>query len=600
MDTFKKLWILTKGTRLVYICAIISTALASMFSLVTPLVIKFIVDIVISKQELESSYFTGVVEKVGGIDFIAQNLWICGLVIIFISIMEGIFSFLKGTLSQATSENLAKKLKDCLYDHLQKLPYDYHLKAQTGDLIQRCTSDVETIRKSVCIQLIDLARNIFLIIFAVYIMSSLNIKLTLISLIILPIILPVSYVFFNKIKDLFLYADEKEGEVSTVLQESLSGVRVVRAFGRQKFEIEKFEQKNKEYRKLIFRVMNYTAIYWAFSNVILKLQFVVTLILGITLTYKGVISLGTMILFVSYVNMLIVPVRQLGRLLSDMGKMFISMNRVYEILNTPIESDTDGAVEHNLKGDIVFENVFFEYEKGKRILNGMNFTVKSGETIAILGGTGSGKSSVIHLLLRLYDYTSGSIKINNKELREIRKSHLRKKIGIVLQEPFLYSKTLEENLKMAKDNVSKEEVVDATKTAHIHYVIEGFEKGYDTMIGEKGVTLSGGQKQRVAIARTLIKNSDILIFDDSLSAVDTETDAQIRKALKEKNNDITTFIISQRITTLMEADRIFILEKGTISDIGTHEQLICREGLYSRIWKIQNMLEEDLQKEGKI
>jgi len=307
---------------------------------------------------------------------------------------------------------------------------------------------------------------------------------------------------------------------------------------------------------------------------------------------------GELVIFNLFTGMVVWPVRQLGRVLSDLGRMQVAVERIYEVLDEPAETDTEGATTHDLQGDIVFENVDFEYEEGRKVFNNLSFTVKRGETIAVLGATGSGKSTLMHILLRLYDYKNGSITINGKELRDISKQHLRHNVGMVLQEPFLYSKTIMSNLKMAKDEAKDPEVYDATKTASAHGFITEFEEGYETLVGERGTTLSGGQKQRVAIARTLIKNSELLIFDDSLSAVDTETDAQIRQALAENKSDATTFIISQRITTLMNADRIFVIENGGLADAGTHEELLAREGLYKRIWEIQAMLEQDFEEEA--
>ncbi|MDL2248809.1 ABC transporter ATP-binding protein/permease, partial [Tyzzerella sp. OttesenSCG-928-J15] len=323
----------------------------------------------------------------------------------------------------------------------------------------------------------------------------------------------------------------------------------------------------------------------------------VTLV-GSYMAYNGGISIGTLFVFFTYVNNLVWPLRQLGRILSNMGRMDVALNRINEILFTPLEEMDENAIKPELKGDIVFDNVSFSYEKDKPVLNNISFTVKSGEKIAVLGSTGSGKSSLMHLFLRLYDYKHGSIKINGNELKTIDKNYLRERIGIVLQEPFLYSKTIIENIKMAKDTVTDDEVYDAAKIANVHDVITGFKEGYDTVVGERGVTLSGGQKQRVAITRTLVKNSDILIFDDSLSAVDTETDALIQAELKKRSEGVTTFIISQRINTLMSADRIFVMEGGEITDMGTHDELIARDGLYYRVWNIQNTLEEEFEKEA--
>ncbi len=596
MGSLKFFFKLMKGNTLLYVGAILSVAVATVFSLITPLIIKFTIDSVIEGKPIDLPIILiNFIESIGGVTLIRQNLWILSIGIVTVTAFQGVFSYLKGRWSATAAENIARDLKNRLYSHLQNLPYEYHVKAQTGDLIQRCTSDVDTIRRFLTNQVIEVVRSLLIVIFSVVILLNLNVKLTLIAIITIPFIFITSFIFFLKIKKQFLLVDEKEGELSTVLQENLSGVRVVRAFGRQKFETEKFEAKNSEFKVKNIYLCKLLAYFWSCSDILSLSQVGIVLFAGVYMAVNGEISLGTLIVFTAYENMLVWPVRNMGRVLGDMGKMQVSLGRVNEILFTPKEEDTSGAISPDLKGDLVFDHVKFEYEKNKPILNGLSFSIQSGETIAILGSTGSGKSTIMHLLLRLYDYQSGSIKVNGTELRNINKKWLREKVGVVLQEPFLYSKTIKDNLKMARANVGDTEIFEATRTASVHEVIEKFESGYETIVGEKGVTLSGGQKQRVAIARTLIKDCDILIFDDSLSAVDTETDSQIRQALKERSKDVTTFIISQRITTLMEADRIFIIENGKVSDIGTHNDLIKREGLYSRIWAIQAMLEEETE-----
>lgn len=601
MKTLKKLNRLLKNNYLLFTVSIAATAGGALFQLLSPLIIRFTVDSVISDKPVDApAFIVSLVEQIGGVSYLARNLWICAIAVVAISIGEGFFGYLRGHTSAAASENIAKRLKDNLYMHIQKLPYNYHVKAQTGDLIQRCTSDVDTVRRFLGSQTVEIARTIFMVAFSIYIMLNINVKMTLISILIVPVIFVIALVFFIKIKASFLLSDQKEGELSSTLQENLSGVRVVRAFGRQKYEMEKFDKKNAEYRDLSYRLIHLLAIYWSSSDAICFAQILLVLLVGINMTIAGEITLGSLIVFNSYVGMLLWPVRHLGRILSDMGKMLVSLGRIDEILDTPEEADTPGAVWHDLKGDIEFSNVCFSYEQDKRVLNDVSFTVKKGETIAILGTTGSGKSTIMHILLRLYDYDSGSVKINGMELNNINKQNLREKIGIVLQEPFLFSKTIKENIWLANSEAEEAEVFNVSKAAAIHESVARFEKGYDTIVGEKGVTLSGGQKQRVAIARTLIKNSDILIFDDSLSAVDTETDAQIRRALSERSREVTTFIISQRITTLMEADRIFVIENGCLSDCGSHNELIKRDGLYKRIWDIQNMLEDDFESEAAI
>jgi len=572
-----------------------TSAGASSFFLLGPIVTQIFIDYVIGSQVYQETGIGAILVHVfGGINIWRTHLWVGGVALLSCILLQCSFMFSRGFIAAKVAENTVKQLKDRLYDHLQKLPYDYHVKAQTGDLIQRCTSDVETIRMFLQNQVIEVVRAILLVVISSTIMFSFHVRLALSSLLFVPFIVIFSYIFFHFVRKTFQEADEKEGEMTTVLQEALSGIRVTRAFGRGRFEMEKFQKKNGEYRDITYRLIHYLAIYWSLSDLLCIIQGAIVLVYGIFLTYRGEITVGELIMFNSYVNMMIWPLSQLGRVLSDTGKTQVATTRIYEILTAEEEQDTEGAICHDLKGDIIFSQVDFSYLDDKPIFQDLSFHIKKGETIAILGSTGSGKSTLMHLLLRLYDYQEGSITINGVELRNIKKDCLRSKIGMVLQEPFLYSKTIQTNLSMAKDKVQHEEIIEATVTAAVHDVIEDFEKGYETVVGEKGVTLSGGQKQRVAIARTLIKDSDILIFDDSLSAVDTETDAEIRKALEKRNRDITTFIISQRITTLMDADRIFVIDQGRLADAGTHEQLLEHDGLYARIWKIQSMLEEEL------
>ena len=570
-------------------------------NMAAPLVTNIVIDNVLGNQDYVPRFLVAwLVSLLGGIESWQANIWLAAIAFCIFQFFIAAFVFGRQRVMALGGENTAKRMKDRLYNHIQKLPYNYHVHAKTGDLIQRCTSDVETTRRFLQQQTIEIARAVFFTAFALMVMFTINITLTLVAMAFLPIIFIFSYIFFKSVRRTFKLADEAEGELTTVLQESLTGVRVVRAFGRARFEVDKFISKNDEFRGLQFKQMKYLSWYWSSSDFLCFTQILIVFVVGIFFAYSGEITAGNLLVFVINTSTMVWPVRQLGRVLSDLGRMQVALGRVYEILDTPAEKDTPGAVPHDLRGDIVFDNVDFEYEggKGRKIFDKLSFTVKKGETIAILGATGAGKSTLMHALLRLYDYGDGKITVNGKELRDISKSHLREHVGIVLQEPFLYSKSIQSNLEMAKDVVAKDEIINATKTASAHEFIEEFEEGYNTMVGERGVTLSGGQKQRVAIARTLIKNSEMLIFDDSLSAVDTETDAQIRAALAERASDVTTFIISQRITTLMDADRIFVIEGGKLADQGSHDELLSRDGLYKSIWEIQSMLEQDFEKEG--
>jgi len=592
-----KLFKLLRPERRRFTIAAIAALFAASFVLLTPLVIKFILDYILPGVPANEGVFLWVAESLGGIEHLRQNVWILAVIITLIATLQGVSIFIRASFSAKGAENISESQKNQLYDHIQKLPYDYHVKAKTGDLIQRCTTDVDTVRRFIASQFMEIFRIIFAATFAFTLMLTFNVGLAFVAVMFIPIIFYSAYKYSSVISSSFLDVEHKEAELSTAMQENFTGVRVVRAFGREAFELDKFRVKNKEFRGLMYKHLIYIARFWGLSDFLCFLQIITVISVSAYMAYTGRITIGTMVVFTSYVNNLVWPLRQLARIVSDINKKDVSLGRINEILFTPIEKSEEKALEPDLQGDIVFSDVSFAYEKDKSVIDNISFTVRKGEKIAILGATGSGKSSLMHLLLRLYDYDKGSITINGTQLRKIDKSYLRKRVGIVLQDTFLYSKTIMGNIKMAKDIVEDNEVFRSSAVANIHSDVEGFEKGYETIVGERGVTLSGGQKQRVAIARTLVKNSDVLIFDDSLSAVDTQTDALIQAELKAAGKGVTTFIISQRITTLMGADRILVMEGGKITDSGTHDELIARAGLYHKIWNIQNALEEEFERE---
>ncbi|MFZ5352664.1 MAG: ABC transporter ATP-binding protein [Bacillota bacterium] len=596
VKNFKLLWSFMRGNRILYAGAIISIGLATMFSFMSPLILRVTIDSIIGDKPMEvPEWIHALVISMGGKSVLMQNLWICGAAIILLALGNGLFTYFKGKWSAVASESIAKNIRESLYNHLQHVPYDYHVKAETGDLIQRCTSDVDTIRSFLAVQFVEIGRAVFMLTMALSIMLSLNARMTLVSMLVIPVIFSFAVVFFIKVKKAFKDSDESEGRMSTVLQENLSGVRVVRAFARQQYEIEKFDVRNAEYRDLTYKLIRLLAWYWSLSDMLCFLQICTVLAAGAYMASINMISLGTLVVFTTYEGMLLWPIRQMGRILTDMGKTTVSLKRIKDILDTDIEKDVSGEICPEIKGHIVFDNVSFGYDEGKKVLKNISFEVLPGQTVAILGPTGSGKSTMMHLMARLYDCQDGSILIDGNEIKSIKKKWLRQNVGIVLQEPFLFSKTIMENIALANPESIEEDVFAAARTASIHDVIESFEKKYETLVGEKGVTLSGGQKQRVAIARTLIKDCPVLIFDDSLSAVDTETDTAIRKALRKRSRKATTFIISHRVTTLSEADFIIVLDKGELVQTGTHEELISQPGLYQRIWAIQNELEEEFR-----
>jgi len=582
-----------RGSGKTYILTLTAVLLMTVFSSMTPLVIAFTVDSVIGGKPVDlPAFLESRIDAESAVAYIRNNLWIILLVLVSITLLQGVFLFLRGKYSAVSAQVSSKRMREKLYDHLQHLPFDYHVKAQTGDLIQRCTSDIETVQNFIASQSVDALQIIAQVIVVLSIMISMSLRYTLISIALVPIVFVITVRFFINMMKVFIRSDEAEGHMTTTLQENLTGVRVVKAFGAQNFEMEKFDEKNRTFRDLSMKIIRLMANFWSGTDLLCMLQHALVIAVGAYWVVKDQVTIGTVVAFSSYTGMLVWPLRNLGQMMGFMGQAFVSLGRLQEILDNKPEDYTTGS-RPPVEGEIVFDNVSFEYEKGKPVLEGISFRIEKGSTVAILGGTGSGKSSLVHLLLRLYDYTSGSIRIDGTELKDISREWIRKNIGIVLQEPFLFSRSIRENIRMGAGQLSDEQILAVARVACVDQDIQEFENGYDTIVGERGVTLSGGQRQRVAIARTIARSVPILIFDDSLSAVDTETDAQIRQALKERRKNTTTIIISHRITTLSEADRILVLDRGRIVQTGTHEELINVEGPYRRIWEIQSTLGEE-------
>ncbi len=599
MKEIKKIFKFMEGYKGIYLLAMVSIILSQMVVIISPLIIRTTVDSIIGEIPIDSNLLGKIVGNLGGRDYLRENIWIMGLLLVMVAILRSVFMYFRNTLASKASEHTAKNIRDELYDQIQRLPYEYHVKSETGDLIQRCTSDVNTIKRFLSIQLVEVAGSIFMLLFVSFTMFRLNVKMTLVSMATMPIIFVFAFIFFSKVKKAFEASDEAEAELTTVLQENLTGVRVVKACANQKYEIEKFDEKNKDYRDKTYKLIEDLAIYWGSSDFICFIQIGLTIVFGSIWAVAGEISLGTVMAFSTYVNMLLWPIRQMGRTLTDMGKAIVSIGRIEEIFNENIEILKENNKKPKIKGNIEFKDVYFEYEKDTPVIDNISFSVKAGNTVAIIGPTGSGKSSLVYLLARLYDYNSGSILIDGMELKNIDKAWIRKNIGIVLQEPFLYAKTIRDNIKLANPNMKDKKVYESAKIASIHQDIKSFDKGYDTYVGERGVSLSGGQKQRVAIARTIINDCPVVVFDDSLSAVDTETDISIRRALNDRKNKSTTIIISHRISTVSEADEIIVLDNGKIIQRGNHEKLINEKGLYQRLYEIQNSM-KDLQEDIKL
>lgn len=579
-----------------FLWALIATIMMVIIGFLTPLLLSEIVDSILGSEPFTMpDFLMNPINDLGGRDFLRQNLWIPALALILMNIVNGVFTFIKGRSSAIASENIARKLRNDLYRHLQHLPFAYHVKAQAGELIQRCTSDVDTIRRFLAVQVMEVVNTVLMVVIAMSILLPRSVPITLYSLILVPPLFCFATWFFKMVHKSFEVADEADGVLNAVLQENLSGVRVVRAFGQQEREVEKFDRVNNDLRKKNLRLNELLAIYWGGGDAISMTQTLLTLVVCIIYACNGWITVGTLIVFTSTLGMLLFPIRQLGRTLSDAGKAMVSMKRVQAILHEEAEPDEPNALKPDLHGDIVFDHVSFAYpDDNVPVLRDVSFTIPTGKTAAVLGGTGSGKSTMMYLLQRLYTPTSGKITIGGVDIQQIDRKYLRAHVGLILQEPFLYSKSIRENVGITAPEQEAERIEHAADIASASGFIAKADKGWETVVGERGVTLSGGQKQRIAIARTLLKDNNILIFDDSLSAVDTETDAQIRAALRHEQKDVTTLIISHRVTTLSQADLILVLENGQITQQGTHAELCSQPGLYQRINSIQNALEEEL------
>ena len=518
-----------------------------------------------------------------------KMLTIAALAVILLAAINIAANYYSKVFAAKGSESFVKGMRDQLYDHIQKLPYSWHVKNQTGDIIQRCTSDVDVVRNFVTNQLMEVFRIIFLIVFYMVIMFSMNVKISLIAVSFFPIVILYSGYFFSKIAQHFQEADEAEGILSSVVQENLTGVRVVRAFGRESFERKRFDEKNERFAGLWIYLGKFLSLYWSIGDLITGIQILTVICMGVLFTVDGNLTVGEFIAFVSYNSSMAWPVRSLGRIISEMSKAGVSIDRIAYILDEKEEDDRPGVTKPAINKDIVFDKVNFKYEEGAAVLKDVSFTVPAGKTFAILGNTGSGKSTLVHLLNRLYDLPDGcgKITIGGVDIRDIDRQYLRSQIGMVLQEPFLYSGSIKENVGITKESSAFDDIREACEIACLDSAIDSFTDGYETIVGERGVTLSGGQKQRVAIARMLVEHTPVMIFDDSLSAVDTQTDAMIREALKKRMAGTTVILIAHRITTLMQADCIMVLEDGAVAEMGSHEQLMEHHGIYRRIYDIQ-------------
>lgn len=581
------------GSKRWFLAAILSTVGLALTNMLTPQIVRVTVDSVLGSEPFDlPPFLADLLNRLGGAEVLREKLWMIGIVIVGIAVFGFAFFYGSRVFNTKAAETLVKTMRDKVFRHLLALPDDWYGKNRTGDIIQRCTSDINMVKDFLSEQLVSVFRIVVMLALSLFFMFSLHVGLTLIALAGVPVLLTTSLIFHKKVSPEFEICDENEGKLSAIVQENLTGVRVVRAFGREVYEKEKFDNQNRYYMGLWDRVNKMFCRYWSVADLIANLQIMLLVVFGAVFAIRGELSAGAYIAFLSYNGYLTWPIRQLGRVISEMSKAGVSLRRIEGILNAAPERDEDGAehVTTDYRGDIAFDRVSFSFDGKTPVLEDVSFTVPAGCTVGILGGTGSGKSTLVRLLDRLYPLPegSGTISVGGIDIRRLRAAELRSNIGFVLQEPYLFSRTIGENLRLAKQTASDAELRAAAHIACLDSAVEGFPSGYDTFVGERGVTLSGGQKQRAAIARTLVQDTPILIFDDSLSAVDTETDATIRARLAGREGRATTLLISHRTATLMHTDRIVVLDRGRVAEIGTHEELLAKNGIYRRIYDIQN------------
>ncbi len=589
------LWRITQGERVRYLVAIVAMAFTNLCMFGAPIIGGHAID-VINKEDFSYGHSTllWLTENLTGELSYTGYIWLSAAASLVITAVGGVFLYVRGRMAAQASENIARRVREALYKRLHHVQAQFYDTADTGDLVQRCSSDVETLRVFLVSDVIEIGRAIMLILCVMPILFSIHVELAMWSLCMMPFLVVGAYIFFSKVKQAFQVTDESEGAMTATLQENLTGIRVVRAFARQAHEIERFGTKNADFRNKNFHLMKLMAYYWSISDFFSMSQLGIVLLAGGYFALQGSLTVGDLFIFMTCASIVIWPVRQLGRVLTDTGKAVISLGRVNHILEEPEEPVRYAPASGRAAGHIQAETLNFAYADGEPVLRDLSIDIPAGETLAIVGPPGSGKTSFVRALLRLYPYQSGSLKLDGTEVADLDRFWLRAQVGVVLQDPFLYSRSIGDNLAVGRPQAPHADIVRACQEAAIHGAIESFPAGFEEMVGERGVTLSGGQRQRLALARALLKDPPVLVLDDSLSAVDTGTEQLILSALKARKGRQTTLIIAHRLSSVMHADRIMVLDNGRCVQLGTHEELAAQPGCYRRLCEIQGALDEQI------
>ena len=594
----RNLWFITRGQRARYLSAVLAMGVSNLFMLSSPLVGMYALD-ALSADDLGQGA-PGLIEaalviaSVFGSTPVIAYLIASALAGVLVTAFGGLFLYLRGRWAAIASEAIARKLRDALYERLHHLPASFFDTADTGDLVQRCSSDVETVRMFLSAQVVEIGRAVLLVAIMTPMLFWRDERLAMLSVCLMPVIVLGAVAFFTRVKRVFLEVDESEAAMTAVLQENLTGIRVVRAFARQDFEIKRFGERNAAFRDNYFRMNRLMGLYWGISDLFCMAQITIVLLAGGIFLAEGTITVGELFAFITLVGMVLWPVRHLGRVLTDTGKAMVALKRINHILETEEETQEPVPEIGRARGDLAFEDLTFGYEPKRFVLRDVSVTIPAGQTVGIVGAPGSGKSTLIRLLLRIYSFAQGRITLDGLDITQVDRKWLRAQVGVVLQDPFLYSRSIEENLRVARPGAPVQDLIDATRDAAIHQAIEDFPAGYDSLVGERGVTLSGGQRQRLALARALLKDPPVLVLDDSLSAVDTGTELAILAALRRRQGRHTTLVIAHRLSSVRDADRILVLDEGQLVQDGDHRTLAALPGPYRRLCEIQGALDQSI------
>ncbi len=599
MKFLRTVWGLMKGSRGLYLFSMLIQVLMVGSTIFTSFLSKVLTDALTATgngapfvpDSILEDWATEIITFGKGPEFLLANMWILPIALLVSGVLAAFFSMSRVYVRVKASASINKHMQMELFTHLERLPYPFYKNHKPGDLLQTCTRDLDVLRRFLMMEVGNINYTIWMVGICFAVLLSINVNYTLVCLTPFPFMFVYSFLLIKKVRRLYRENDDSEGKMTDKISENLNAVRVVKAYHAEMMEIEAFEKRLSDYRVTFVRWRKFSSFFFGSTDIFVFGAKALSLIYGVYLLYTGQISGGTLVVGISFVNMMVWPIRGVAMNLSNLGQVLASVDRINLILDLELE-DIDSGATPEIRGNLHFDHVSFGYPDGQGyFLQDISFDLPAGKTLAIMGKTGSGKSTLTGLLTRLYDYQEGSITLDGVELKDIQKRHLRHNVVPVLQDPFLFSKSIEANILLGGGKAVKEEIEEAARIASIDQTIQSFPKGYETPVGEKGVTLSGGQKQRVAIARTIVSKPPVLIFDDSLSAVDTKTDLEIRSKLRALEKKATTILVTHRVMSAKDADLILVLDRGKVAELGTHEELIAKPGLYQEICRIQSMIE---------